>query len=128
MFRRLMILFFIVPIVELSLIFLLAHWIGWGFTLLVTLLSSVIGAYLARRSWHRWWDQVKREWAFEGFPVHRLGEGAILVAAMAFLVTPGPLTAVTGILFTIPKVREAGSKWLVRWLSHRVVERWWWRS
>jgi UPF0716 protein FxsA len=125
MLRRLLLLFFVVPLVELLVIFLLAHLIGWGWTLALTVASSVGGAILARRSWSAWWQLVQREWAEGGFPVHRLGEGAILVTAMAFMITPGPLTGLVGILFTFAPVRERVSKMLVRWIGHRVADRFW---
>ncbi|NMP23539.1 FxsA family protein [Sulfobacillus harzensis] len=123
MFKRLFLVFLLVPLVELALIFLLAHFIGWWATLGITVTSSLLGAYLAKKSWHTWWQQVRLEWSQEGFPVHRLGEGAILVTAMAFMITPGPLTGILGILFTIPAIRERVSRVLVRWLSNRVVGR-----
>lgn len=125
LFRRLLLAFLIVPLVELTLIFLLAHFLGWGWTLGLTALSSVLGAYLARRSWTSWWALVRTEWGREGFPVHRLGEGAILLTAMAFMITPGPLTGFIGLLFTIPVIRERTSRFLVRWVSSRMLRQFW---
>lgn len=125
MFKRIFLAFLLVPVVELALIFVLAHFFGWGATLLFTLASSLIGVYLARRSWRSWWALVQSEWGREGFPVHRLGEGAILVTAMAFMITPGPMTGILGILFTIHKIREHVSRILVRWLSDRLMKRFW---
>lgn len=123
--KRLLVAFLVVPLVELALIFVLAHFIGWVWTISLTVASSMIGAYLATRSWRGWWARVRDEWSREGFPVHRLGEGAILVTAMAFMITPGPLTGVMGILFTIPAVRERISRLLVRWASSRLLARFW---
>ena len=113
------------PLIELVLIFVLAHVLGWGLTILLTVVSSILGLYLARRSWRSWWGTVQEEWRREGFPVHRLGEGAILVTAMAFMITPGPLTGIMGISFTIPRIRERVSRLLVRWISDRLAERFW---
>lgn len=123
LFKRLFLAFLIIPLVELILIFLLAHYLGWLWTVALTVASSVLGAWLARRSWRTWWKQVQDEWSREGFPVHRVGEGAILITAMAFMATPGPLTGVLGILFTIPRVRDRVSRLLVRWASDRLLAR-----
>ncbi|MCL5116436.1 MAG: FxsA family protein [Firmicutes bacterium] len=125
MLKRMFLAFLLVPLVELVLIFVLAHFLGWGITIALTVLSSLVGAYLARRSWRSWWGLVREEWGREGFPVHRLGEGAILLTAMAFMITPGPLTGVLGILFTIPAIRERVSRLLVRWISDRLLGRFW---
>lgn len=127
MLKRMFLAFLLVPLVELILIFVLAHFLGWGWTIGLTVLSSLVGAYLARRSWRSWWTMVRDEWGREGFPVHRLGEGAILVTAMAFMITPGPLTGILGILFTIPSVRERVSRILVGWVSNRLAEHFFWK-
>ncbi len=125
MLKRLLALFLVVPLVELSLLFLIAHFLGWGWTIGITVVSSLLGAYLAKVSGKQWWETVKREWASEGFPVHRLGEGALLLVSMAFMITPGPLTGIIGLLFMIPKVRTAGARGLSRWVSNRFMERLW---
>ncbi len=125
MFKRLLVAFLLVPLVELLLIIVLAHFVGWLVTIAVTVGSSLLGAVLAHRSWRSWWGRVRDEWSQEGFPVHRLGEGAILITSMAFMITPGPLTGLIGILLTIPGIRERVSRLLVRWLSHRLLARFW---
>ncbi len=124
-FKPMMAIFLVVPITELIALFVMAHFLGWGWTLTVTLVSSLLGAYLTFVSGRRWWSTVQSEWAREGFPVHRLGEGALLIVAAAFLVTPGPLTGVIGFLFLIPSVRDPAARFVVRWVSNRVIERFW---
>lgn len=125
MLKRLFVAILVMPLIELGVIFLIAHFLGWWTTIGITVASSLIGIYLAKRSWHGWWTQVREEWSTEGFPVHRLGEGAILITAMAFMITPGPLTGVLGILFTIPPVRERVSQILVKWIGDRFIGRLW---
>ncbi|PSR27087.1 MAG: hypothetical protein C7B47_09265 [Sulfobacillus thermosulfidooxidans] len=125
MLKRLLALFLVVPLVELFLLFLIAHYLGWGWTIGITLVSSLLGAYLAKISGKQWWETVKREWASEGFPVHRLGEGALLLISMAFMITPGPLTGVIGLLFMIPKVRLGAARLIAGWVSNRFLERLW---
>ncbi len=125
MLKRLLVLFLVVPLVELSLLFLIAHFWGWGWTIGITIVSSLVGAYLAKVSGKQWWETVKREWATEGFPVHRLGEGALLLISMAFMITPGPLTGIIGLLFMIPKVRSGAARGLSRWVSNRFMEKLW---
>ncbi|MCL4495225.1 MAG: FxsA family protein [Firmicutes bacterium] len=125
MLKRLLALFLVVPLVELLLLFLIAHFLGWGWTIGITLASSLLGAYLAKVSGKQWWETVKREWASEGFPVQRLGEGALLLISMAFMITPGPLTGIIGLLFMIPKVRTKAARILSGWVSNRFMERLW---
>lgn len=125
MLKRLMAIFLVVPVIELLLLFIIARFLGWGWTIGITVVSSLLGAYLAKISGRQWWETVKRDWASEGFPVHRLGEGALILISMAFMITPGPLTGVIGLLFMIPKVRMAAARILAKWLSSRFLERMW---
>lgn len=123
--KRLFLLFLLVPTIELTLLLIMAHYLGWGWTLLFTVISSLLGAYLAKVGGQQWWSVVRDEWGQEGFPVQRIGEGALLLLSMAFLITPGPLTGVIGLVFLIPKVRKKAARWIVRWLSRRFMDRVW---
>lgn len=125
MFKKLLLAYALVPIVELILLFVMARYWGWGVTLGFSLVSSLAGAFLARYSFRHWWARVRREWASDGFPVHRLGEGALLIFAMALMLTPGPLTGIVGLLFLIPAVRDQSAQWLFRWASNRFLTRFW---
>ena len=123
MFRKLLLVFLVVPIAEVLALFALAHLLGWGWTLGLTLLSSLTGFFLARYSGRQWWRTVRTEWIQEGFPVQRIGEGAILLVSMAFMITPGPLTGIVGLLFLIPKVRVQLARWVFRWATSAFMDR-----
>ncbi len=123
MFKKLLLMFLIVPVAEVLALFVLAHFLGWGWTLGVTVLSSLTGFFLARYSGRQWWRAVRTEWTQEGFAVQRIGEGAVLLVSMAFMITPGPLTGITGLLFLIPKVRMSLARWVFRWATSAVMDR-----
>jgi UPF0716 protein FxsA len=123
MFKKLLLVFLIVPIAEVLALFVLAHFLGWGWTLGLTLLSSLTGFFLARYSGKQWWRTVRSEWAEDGFPMQRIGEGAILLVSMAFMITPGPLTGIIGLLFLIPKLRMSTARWLFRWATSAFMDR-----
>jgi len=122
-FKKLLLVFLLVPIAEVVALFVLAHFLGWGWTLGLTVLSSLTGFFLARYSGRQWWRTVRTEWAQEGFPMQRIGEGAILLVSMAFMITPGPLTGIGGLLFLIPKVRIQLARWVFRWATSAFMDR-----
>ncbi|MCY0881621.1 MAG: FxsA family protein, partial [Firmicutes bacterium] len=125
MLRRILPIFFMVPVVELGLIFLMAHFLGWGWAIGITVASSVLGGYLAKRNGAKWWQTVRQEWIQEGFPVERLGEGALLLLSMAFLITPGPLTGIIGLIMMVPKIRRRTADWVMRRITARISSKWW---
>lgn len=120
MFVRLWALFFAVPLIELVLLIVLAHFIGWPWTIGLTLLSSLVGAELARRSGRQWWREMQALWAQGTMNPMQLSEGAVILVAAAFVLTPGPMTGVIGLLLLVPAVRRA----FIRWMGRTLMNRW----
>jgi UPF0716 protein FxsA len=118
-FLRIWGLFFVVPLIELGLLIILAHYIGWPLTIAITLVSSVVGAELARRSGRQWWSEVRGMFRGGQFDASRLSEGVLILLAAALVLTPGPMTGVFGLLLLIPRVRKAVLSALWRYLTRR---------
>ena len=114
-------LFFVVPLVELLLLILLAHLMGWGLTILLTLASSVLGAWLAWRSARQWWAEVRGMWRGAPIDLNRLAEGVFILLAAALVVTPGPMTGIFGLLLLVPAVRRAVHRAVWRWVTGRLL-------
>ena len=121
-FKKLLVIFLLMPVAELAALFLMAHYLGWGWTILVTLLSSLLGFFLARHSGRQWWRALRAEWR-EGLPIQRLGEGAVLLTSMALVITPGPLTGLVGLVFLMPRARTAVARLIFGWLASSVRDR-----
>lgn len=123
MFRKLFLIFLVVPLAEIAAIILLAHFLGWAWTAGLTVASSLVGLAVARHSGRQWWRTVRAEWSQDGFPMHRIGEGAVLLVALSFLITPGPLTGLIGFAFLIPGVRTAVARLVFRWVTAKIMDR-----
>ncbi len=123
MFKKLLLIFLLVPLAEVCALLVLAHFLGWEFALGLSVVSSVTGFILARFSIRQWWRTVRSEWQDQGFPMHRIGEGAVLLVSMAFLITPGPLTGLVGFAFLIPNVRAVVARWVFGWASTAFMDR-----
>lgn len=119
MLRRWMLALAAVPLVELGVLILLARTIGWGGAVVVTLISSATGILLVRRSWRQWWAAMNSEGGLAGLRPGRIGEGALLLLGTAWIVTPGPLTGLVGLLLQMPRVRRAVARVVVRWALRR---------
>lgn len=106
MFGRLLLLFTLVPIVELALLIRIGGWIGAGPTVILVLLTGVAGAWLARREGIRTWAAVRRELQGGRVPGRELLHALMVVVSGAFLVTPGVLTDAAGLLLLFRPVRD----------------------
>lgn len=101
----LLILFTVVPLVEITLLVRLAERITWPWTILLVLATGVIGAWLARREGVKAWRRVHENVSQGAEPTDAMLDGLMILIAGALLVTPGVLTDVVGFLFLIPPCR-----------------------
>jgi UPF0716 protein FxsA len=105
MFGRLFILFAILPILEIMLLINVSDNIGGWNTFAIVLITAFFGAYFVRREGANTLRNVQLKMAQGQMPGKELSEGLLLLVAGVLLVTPGFITDVAGLLFTIPFTR-----------------------
>jgi UPF0716 protein FxsA len=119
-FLRLLLLFTLVPLVELALLIQLGRVIGLAATIAIVLLTGVIGATLARWQGLVTLRRVQTEMAEGRVPTDALVDGLLILVAGAMLFTPGLITDTIGCLLLIPPTRTAVRRALVEALRRRV--------
>jgi UPF0716 protein FxsA len=82
-----------------------ASYTGWLLMVLLVVLTGLIGMLLVRAEGRRTIRKMQRSLAEGRPPTNELLDGAFLIAAGAFLLTPGLVTDVLGFLFVIPLSR-----------------------
>jgi UPF0716 protein FxsA len=113
-------LFVGIPIAEIALFIYVGGRIGLPATILVIILTAVVGSALVARQGADAIAQVQTAFFEARFPSKELAHGAMIVVAGAFLVTPGFLTDGLGFLLLVPPFREAAR----RAVSRRFRGRW----
>ncbi len=116
MLSKLLLLFILVPIIELVLLIQIGQWIGTVPTVALIILTGVLGAMLVRRQGVEVMARMRGEFQTGRLPTEAIFDGAIILVAGAFLVTPGILTDSVGFLCLIP----AGRRFIKRHLRKRV--------
>ena len=119
---RLLLLFIVVPAVELALLIEIGSRIGTPATLAIIVVTGFVGAALARAQGLGVIRQVQRETAEGQLPADSLVDGAFILVAAALLVTPGVLTDAFGFLCLLPPFRALAKRWIWRWLERAVRE------
>jgi len=117
----LLLLFVLLPLVELALLLWLAEQMGWLFTLGLVIFTGVLGASLARHQGLRCWMEVQRKLNRGELPADNLLDGLMILLAGAVLITPGVITDAAGFALLVPPVRRAIRKALARRLRSRMV-------
>ncbi|MFD1881839.1 FxsA family protein [Paracoccus pacificus] len=113
----LIILFIVIPIIEISLFIVVGQAIGVGPTILLVLLSAVVGTWLMRRQGLRALMDLQQSFREMRDPSAPLAHGAMILFAGALLLTPGFFTDFLGLLLLVPGVRD----WMMRQVRERMV-------
>jgi len=103
---RLLLLFVVLPAVELALLIELGSRFGTLHTLGLIVLTGVVGAWLARRQGLFVVREIQAELAEGRMPADSLVDGVMILVAAALLVTPGVLTDAFGFLCLVPAFRR----------------------
>ena len=103
----LFLLFLIVPLVEIALFIQVGGIIGLWSTLLVVILTAVIGAYLVRTQGLAVLGQLRGSFEELRDPTEPLAHGAMVLFSGALLLTPGFFTDAVGFALMVPAIRSA---------------------
>jgi UPF0716 protein FxsA len=103
---KLLLLFILVPAIELILLIEIGQLIGTLPTIGLIVFTGVLGAFLARRQGAQVLSGLRTELRANQLPADSIFDGAIILVAGAFLMTPGILTDTLGFLCLIPATRR----------------------
>ena len=121
MFLRLLLLFTIVPLVELFLLVKLGTVIGVGPTVLIVIGTGVLGAWLARWQGLGVLRRVSDDLAQGRLPADALIDGLLILIAGAVLLTPGLITDALGFTLLVPQGRTFVRRAVAARLERRTV-------
>ncbi|MBN2703617.1 MAG: FxsA family protein [Pontiellaceae bacterium] len=113
-------LFIGLPIIELVLLIKVDRLIGFGPTVLLVVLTGVVGATMVRRQGVALLFKIRQEMQRGNTPAPQMIDGIMLLIAGAFLITPGLITDTVGFALLIPFVRKAIRGWIRKKLEEKV--------
>ena len=114
-------IFIVVPIAELYVIWQVGEAIGVVPTLLILAADSVIGSLLLKSQGRAVWLRFSETMAAGRVPHREVLDGVLVIFGGAFLITPGFITDVLGILLLLPPTRALMRGLVVRAFRGRVV-------
>lgn len=117
----LVLVFIVVPLVELAIIVQVGQLIGTSWTILALLGVSLAGAWLVRREGTRAWSRFRTALASGRVPTDEVLEGALVLFGGALLLTPGFATDAVGLALMVPPVRALVATTLRRRLGARLT-------
>ena len=95
----------LIPLSDALLLVVVADYLGWETTVLLVVLTGLVGMLLVRAEGRHTLRRIQEKAARGEPPANELLDGALLIAAGAFLLTPGVVTDTIGFLLAIPPTR-----------------------
>lgn len=110
----LILVFILVPILELWVILQVGQAIGVMPTIALLILDSIVGAWLLRSQGRQAWLAFNEALSSGRVPAREVGDGALIVFGGALLLTPGFCTDALGLLLLLPPTRAVIRRILFR--------------
>jgi UPF0716 protein FxsA len=115
----LIVIFIVVPLAELYVILKVADsLLGWPLTIALLAADSLLGSWLLRSQGRAVWNRFNEAVRAGRVPHNEVIDGVLVIFGGAFLITPGFITDVIGLILLVPPTRR-----LVRRLARRTIER-----
>jgi len=120
MFFILLGLFVVIPLIELALLIEIGKQIGVFSTIMVVILTGVLGAYLTRSQGFQILFQIRSQFQQGQFPADSLLEGLLILIGGLTLLTPGFITDAFGFLCLLPPTRVIFRELIKREIRRRM--------
>ena len=117
MLGKLILLFILLPLADLWLLLVLSNYTSWQFSVLLVVISGIIGAFLARRSSKAVWSKIQSKLGRGEFSTELLSDGAMIFFAAGLLLTPGFITDAIGLSVLIPPIRHVYKNLVAKWFK-----------
>lgn len=117
----LLLLFVVIPIVELWVIIRVGSAIGFLNTLAIIIVVAVLGSWLVKREGLRVWRRFTESVSRGRVPTRELVDGVLILGAGALLLTPGFVTDVVGVLMLFPPTRAVIRSLVMRSVKKRTI-------
>ncbi len=106
MLARLLLLFTVVPLLELYLLFKITEWTGHAsLTFGLVVATGIMGALLTRHQGFHIWGRIRTELTAGKLPTDVILDGFFILIAGVLLITPGVLTDCVGFTLLVPPAR-----------------------
>jgi UPF0716 protein FxsA len=114
MLGRLILLIAIVPLAELFILIKIGSHIGGLNTILLVLMTAMLGVLLARLQGLRTLQQIHLNLSQGQIPAEELIDGVLILFGGILLITPGVLTDLFALVLLFPFTRTYFKRWLRR--------------
>jgi UPF0716 protein FxsA len=122
MLGKLLLLFTVIPTIELIILVGIGQLIGFWPTVALIVITGTLGAILAKIAGLSIVSQIIGDLKNGILPGRKLVDGVLILIAGVMLITPGILTDATGLLLLFPVTRTFFREKAIRWLKRKLLK------
>jgi UPF0716 protein FxsA len=122
MLAYLIVLFTLIPIIELALLIKVGTYIGVMNTITLVMVTGVAGAFLARSQGLKVVTAMQRDLAGGLMPADALFDGFMVLAGGLLLLTPGFITDGIGFVMLLPYTRVLIKGWIKKKIKQMIED------
>lgn len=117
----LLIIFIIIPLIELAVILKVNNFIGIGWTLGLIVITAFVGVKLLRQQGISTLLRANQKMQQGQIPAQEMAEGFLLALAGALLLTPGFVTDAAGFTLLVPATRKVLVSKVIAFITPRMM-------
>ncbi len=122
MLFKLFLLFAVIPVIELAILIEIGSFIGVAPTVIIVILTAIVGAYLVRLEGMGVLSRIQNNMQQGVFPADELISGVMILVSGALLLTPGFFTDIFGFLMVIPISRNFIKDHVKKYIEKRISQ------
>lgn len=111
--KAILVAFLAIPVIELFLLIEVGGIIGIFPTILLVMLTAIVGANLVRQQGFTTWQRLQSNLAQGIMPAYELIEGLLLLLGGLLLLTPGFFTDMLGFACLVPSLRKSMARYIM---------------
>ncbi|WP_162224526.1 FxsA family protein [Halorussus amylolyticus] len=123
MVKRVLLALLLIPFLDALFLVYVATQLGGPLTVALVVLTALLGMLFVRAEGRHTVRKLQRNLAKGEVPTDELTDGALLIAAGAFLLTPGLVTDTVGFLLAFPPSRILAREAVQRWVVEPYLEK-----
>ena len=113
-------IFVVTPLVELAILVYLGTLIGALNTILIVVITGLLGAFLARRQGLATFSRIRNSVEQGVLPSGDLFQTVLILIGGLLLLTPGLITDLVGFALLIPLTRNVVTRWFRNFIQRKI--------
>lgn len=121
MLAKLLLIFTVIPLIELTILMLIGQLIGLWATIALVIITGIVGAVMVKIEGISVVMQILGDLRNGVLPGRGMVDGVLILIGGIMLITPGIMTDIAGLLLVFPGTRILFREKTIKWLKKKLL-------